>query len=133
MTGPDLSAATCLLLNAGQLAFHNAETRAIALALACLTDQQESNGATGTGTMPEIEALIELAQEMVTVDLDISTVLHVLDCLVVNRYLAAPHYGFRMPYRIDTTTLPMRVTSDDCGEPNYSLGVESDVFGYGDH
>jgi hypothetical protein len=128
MNTPDLTPATCLMLNAGQLAYPSDESRAIALALACLTDEQEFNGATGTGHMPEVTDLIDLAQELLTVKLDESSTLHALDVLVAGGYLEAPIYDFRTPYRVNTTTLPMRYTLEDCPAP-----LEHDVYGYGDH
>jgi hypothetical protein len=128
MTGEPLTSMTCLMLNAGQLAYPGDESRAIALALACLTDEQEFNGATGTGHLPEMEDLIELAQEFVEVKLDDRSTLHALDVLAAGGFLEAPFYDFRTPYRVNTATLPMRYTVDDCPAP-----IESDAYGYGDH
>lgn len=134
MNAPELPSITHLMLNAGQLEFPGKESRAIALALACHTETQDRNGATGTGHLPDVETLIATAEEFVTVPLDLRITLHALDVLRAGRYLEVPFYDQGMPYRVNTATLPMRYTVDDCPDPNYyANGVESDLYGYGDH
>lgn len=126
----DITPNTALMLNAGQLAYATTECRAVALALACLTDVQDHRGAMGTGTLPDLATLIEAADELVTAALNAPVVMHALDVLVAGGYLTAPRLTMGSPYRVNTTTLPMRVTSDDC--PDVPV-LEHDAFGHGDN
>jgi hypothetical protein len=124
----DISPATALLLNAGQLAFATTDVRAVALALACLTETQDHRGAKGTGFLPDRETLIDCATEHVTAKLDGPVIMFALDVLSHGGYLVADQLVPGMPYVIDTTTLPCRFCcADDCPAP-----VEHDALGHGD-
>lgn len=125
----DITPMTALLLNAGQLAYATTECRAVALALACLTETQDHKGAKGTGFLPDRKTLVEAADEFVTADLYGPVVMFALDVLSHGGYLVADQLVPGMPYVIDTTTLPLRVTSDDCAD----VPVEHDAYGHGDN
>lgn len=123
-----------LMLNAGQLTYPSEVCRAVGLALAACTDEQGNMGAVGSGFLPDSQTLRDVATEIIDVKIPRSTLLHSLDLLVSGTYLICEEFAPGMPYTVQTNTLPLRcMTEDDSADVDFSLGIESDTYGYGEH
>lgn len=120
-----------LMLNAGQLQYPSPSIRAVALALTSCATSMSTDSARGSGIMPGVAIVADLADEFITQDppLSASAIFRAYRWLGASRFLAMTQ-GY---YRVDTTTLPMRCSEMDCADDSLPTQMESDLFGFGDH
>ena len=108
-----------LMLNAGQLLFPSRQARAVGLALASLSDPMDRSGCMGRVYMNALT----LSRVAGRAGVNNVTMLHILDRLEQDGYIRKdgderPAYT---PMKLDTSVLPLRITSDDAPESTAAI------------
>jgi hypothetical protein len=128
----DLCPHTRLMLNVSMLLFPIAAQRATALALTRIAGATSDRGTVGMGVLPPADVLIATAYDATSLLLDMDRLTAAMHGLIASGFLSVPCLMAGQVYRLSTDTLPERFVSPDDAPVDYSQGVTSPTYRYGE-